>query len=142
MRRGIVAVVACLLATAACGEREKDMNGRDIETVAAEARSYIDQLATAVGTDPEVQQDAITDCVPGQKESGKDLIYNVRVRVEPGALQRVLDDVAPDFEARGWDVRQRGEDEVVFRKDNITMGATIFPDHGLAAVSGSGGCVK
>ncbi|MRK00292.1 hypothetical protein GEV27_02035 [Aeromicrobium sp. S22] len=102
MRRWSAVVLMCLLTMTACGdEEEKDMDGRSIDNVAQEARAFIDELAAAVGTDPAVQQDTITDCVPGQPDSGKDLIYNVRVSVGPGALQRVLDDVAPISRPRG-----------------------------------------
>lgn len=138
----MAAAVACSISCAACAGDRDEKDGRSIDSVAAEARGSIDELAAAVGTDPEVRQDTITDCVPGRRDSGKDLIYDVRVRVEPGALQRLLDEVAPELEAKGWDARQRGDSEVVFRRDNVIMGATVFPDQGLASVSGSGGCVK
>jgi outer membrane murein-binding lipoprotein Lpp len=133
------ATVLCSLLLGGCGSSGPD--GQEVAAKADAARTQITRLAAAVGTDPEVQQDTITDCVPGRKDSGKDLIYNVRVTVERGVLRRVVDHVVPDFEARGWDVRRRGDDEVVFRKDDVTMGATIFADQGLATVSGTGGCV-
>jgi hypothetical protein len=120
-------------------------NGPDEQEVAARAdaaRMQIDRLAAAVGTNPEVRQDTITDCVPGRRDSGRELIYNIRVTVKQGALRRLLDEVAPAFDTKGWDVRRRDDSEVVFQKNTITMGATIFADQGLATVSGSGGCVR
>ena len=143
IRAAALVLVALLTTLTACtSSKEPSVPDRDIETVAAEARTLIDELAGRVGQDPEVQQDTITDCVPGDRDSGKDLIYNVRVTVEPGTLDRVRSDVAEEYEQDGWDVRPRGSDNTVFRKGQVTMGVTVFEDKGLAAVSGSGGCVR
>ena len=139
----LAALTVLLTSLTACTSSEEPaVPDRDIETVAAEARTLIDELAGKVGQSPEVQQDTITDCVPGDRDSGKDLIYNVRVTVEPGTLDRVRSEVAEEYEQDGWDVRPRGSDNTVFRKGQVTMGVTVFEDKGLAAVSGSGGCVR
>ncbi len=137
-----VAVAAAVLVIGGCAGAGDDEVERDIERVAAQARSAIDELAAAVGTDPEVQQDVITDCVPGDKESGKDLVYDVRVKVAGDALAQVRGPVADRYRTEGWDVAERANQNTVFRKDGITMGVTVFPDDGLAAVSGTGGCVR
>ncbi len=135
------AVLSVVMLTAACAS-DQDNVDRDIEQVADEARSLIDELAAQVGTEPEVRQDTITDCVPGDSDSGKDLIYTVRVKVPGDASTRLRDDVAPAYEADGWTVRLRGDTDLQLRRDNVTMGVTVFPDDGLAAVSGTGGCVR
>jgi hypothetical protein len=145
MSRNIV-ITLSLLALAAAGctsEQEKQMQLEErAEQVAAGARTHLDALAREVGTDPEVTQDEITACVPGQRDSGLDLIYNIHVQTEPGAMDRVLTDVAPRYEADGWAVRQRGDNNVVFERDNITMGALFSTDGARATVSGTGGCVR
>lgn len=135
-------MLSAAVVTAACASDKEDDVDRDIEQVADEARSLIDELAAQVGTEPEVRQDTITDCVPGDSDSGKDLIYTVRVKVPGDASTRLRDDVAPAYEADGWTVRLRGDTDLQLRRDNVTMGVTVFPDDGLAAVSGTGGCVR
>lgn len=143
MRRWLPATLMCLITATACGDQEEqDMDGRSIDTVAQETRAFIDDLAAAVGTDPEVRQDTITDCVPGRRDSGKDLIYIVHVTVDGTAIDRLRTQIADRFEADGWVVKRDADASVRFQRGSSTIGATIFPDQGLAAVSGSGGCVK
>ena len=133
-----------LLALAGCGDgQETPMTLEDrAEQAAADARSNMDALADRVGTDPEVTQDELSGCIPGRRDSGLDLIYNIAVTTEPGAMDRVLADVVPDYEADGWTVRQRGSDNIVFERDNVTMGARFSDDGTRATVGGSGGCVR
>jgi hypothetical protein len=112
------------------------------EQVATEARTHMNALAREVGTEPEVTQDEITTCVPGQRDSGLELIYNIAVQTEPGAMERVLTEVAPRYEADGWAVRQRGDDEVVFESDTVLMSSLFSSDGTRATVGGTGGCVQ
>ncbi|MRK00293.1 hypothetical protein GEV27_02040 [Aeromicrobium sp. S22] len=61
-----------LLAPAACSNKEDDMvDIKKAESVAAKARADIDSLAAMVGSDAEVEDDTLTDCVPGDREPGK-----------------------------------------------------------------------
>ena len=135
---------ALALVLVGCGDgRQAPRNVEDrAEQVAADARSNMDALADRVGTDPEVTQDELSGCIPGRRDSGLDLIYNIAVTTEPGAMDRVLADVVPDYEADGWTVRQRGSDNIVFERDNVTMGARFSDDGTRATVGGSGGCVR
>ena len=144
MTRLVITLAALALVLAGCGDgQETPMTLEDrAEQVAADARTHMDALAQRVGTDPEITQDEIVDCIPGQRDSGLDLIYNIAVTTEPGAMDRVLADVVPDYEADGWTVRQRGSDNVVFERDNVTMGARFSDDGTRATVGGSGGCVR
>lgn len=112
------------------------------EQVAADARAHMGTLADRVGTDSEVTQDEIVDCIPGRRDSGLELLHRIVVTTEPGAMDRVLADVVPDYEAEGWRGRQRGSDNIVFERDDVTMGARFSDDGTRATVGGSGGCVR
>lgn len=139
-----LAITTIVLTTmlVACGN-DKENQMRSIDDVASQARRDIDALAAQLGTSPQVKQDVITDCIPGQEDSGKDLIYSVHVTIAPGALNRLKGEIADDLAARGWTVtRGPGPEEVSFAKGSATMGAAVREDLGLADVGGSGGCVK
>ncbi len=112
------------------------------EQVADDARTHIDALAERVGTDPQVTQDVLTDCIPGQRDSGLELIYSIDVTIEPDAMARISSDVAETYRDDGWDVRTRGRDEVVFERAGVTMSAIPAPSAGRASVGGTGGCVR
>lgn len=144
MTRLVITLTALALVLAGCGDgQETPMTLEDrAEQVAADARAHIDALADRVGTDPEVTQDDLTDCIPGRRDSGLELIYSVAVSTQPGAMDRVLTDVVPDYEADGWTVRQRGSNNIGFTKDNITMGVGFADDGTRAVAGGSGGCVR
>ncbi len=57
---------ALALVLAGCGDgQETPMTLEDrAEQVADDARTHIDALAERVGTDPQVTQDVLTDCIP------------------------------------------------------------------------------
>lgn len=135
----MLTALCLLLATAACTTPEDTMKSQ--EEVAAAARAEIDALAAKVGMDPVVKEDTLTDCVPGNDDSGKELIYSLHVKVEAGALGRLRTEIAPQYEADGWTVRQ-DSDGVRFLKGDISMGAKTSDSSAVASVGGSGGCVK
>lgn len=138
------AVLISMAALAACGDKEDEMVDQErVESVAAEARASIDKLAALVGSRPQVQDDVMTDCVPGDRESGTMLSYGVKVSITDDALDRLSSEIADSFEGDGWTVkRETYSNRVRFQRGNATIGATIFPGRGFAVVSGSGGCVK
>jgi len=115
---------------------------------AAEARAYVDDLASRVGTAPQVVQDEMGPCVPGRDDSGIDLSYTVHVTVDETAAERLRGEVAEHFAAEGWEVKvdpvdpERRTVSVRFARDTFTMGANISEAAGRAAVGGSGGCVR
>lgn len=134
-----------LLALAACGSDTEDdvAELKKAESVAAKARTDIDSLGAMVGSGAEVEDDTLTDCVPGDRQSGKMLSYGVRVQVTNDALDRLGTEVADRLEGEGWTVnREISSNRVRFQRGSSTIGATIFPDKGFAIVSGSGGCVR
>lgn len=148
MRRTLVALMLCGIVLSGCG-KEDDMQLRDrAEARATEARAHIDDLAARVGTDPEVVQDELGECVPGQEDSGLDLSYTVHVTVDDGAAERLRGEIAEHYEAQGWKVTRDPQDpaddevSVRFAKDTFTMGANLSPSASRAAVAGSGGCVR
>jgi len=148
MRRTVVALMLCGIVLTGCG-KEDDMDLQErAEARAAEARTYVDDLAARVGTDPEVVQDELGDCVPGQEDSGIDLSYAVHVTVDDTAAERLRGEIADHFAAEGWDVKPdpadpaKDEVSVRFAKGPFTMGANISTTAGRAAVSGTGGCVR
>jgi hypothetical protein len=144
MRRLFTAVaLTCLMTLAACGGKEDDMvDMQKAESVAAKARADIDALAAMVGSEPQVQDDTLTDCVPGDRESGKMLSYGVQVQVADDALEHLASDVSERLAGEGWTVKKDTQsNQVRFQRGSSTIGATIFPDKGFAIVSGSGGCV-
>lgn len=116
-------------------------NRAEVNRVADEARTEIDRLAADVGSVAQVKQDNIGDCVPGDKDSGKDLIYALDLKVAPDALQQVRGPIADRYRADGWTVSARGEENTAFRKDNVTIGVDVF-ENGRAYISGTGGCVE
>lgn len=92
-----------------------------------------------VGTEPDVEQDVITDCVPGDKHSGRTLDYAVRVKIDADAFERLDTEIAARYDADGWTVKHdTGSNRVRFQQGS----ATVFADKGFAVVSGSGGCVE
>jgi hypothetical protein len=138
----VITIIVLGLALGACGDK-KEHQMRTIDEVAAQARRDIDALAARLGSDPEVREDVITDCIPGRKDSGKDLIYTIHVTVKPGALDRLRSEIADELHSDGWTVKEdAGSDSVRFAKGGATMGASVWEDLGKASVGGSGGCVK
>ena len=142
-------VIACITVTAlaACGPKEDSMSQPTAEEVAATARAEVDALAHKLGTDPQVRQDALDDCTPGDRDSGKILSYIVRVQVAEGAIDRLRGEIAEDLAGQGWTVKidtngaaDTGE-SVRFQKGSATLGASVFDRDGYAVVLGSGGCV-
>lgn len=146
MRR-VVALVALLVLVNGCTQ-EDDMDLQErAEARAVEARSHIDDLAARIGAEPpEVRQDKLTDCVPGQEDSGLDLVYTLRVAVDPGAADRLRGEIADHFESEGWQVKRDPDSGTVvsvrFQKDTFTIGAKVSEADGQATVGGSGGCVR
>jgi hypothetical protein len=147
MRRFIITAIVCLAALGACGKQEDGMDQKQVEAVAAEARSDIDALAAQLGTDPVKKQDVLSDCVPGDRDSGKLLMYTVRVTADDSAAGRLRGEISDDFAADGWTVKSEPSgpgvgETVAFQKGSATMSASVFADKGYAVVTGSGGCVK
>jgi hypothetical protein len=136
------AVVIVMMTAAACTSKENTVDMTEVEKVAASARADIDELAGLVGTDPEVVQDVIGDCIPGQDNSGLTLDYAVRVQVTDGASARLESEIADRFAAEGWTVKHdTSSNRVRFQRGSATIGATVFAEKGFAVASGSGGCV-
>ena len=136
-------IIALALILIACASKDQDtVDGRGIDEVANEARSFVDELAKNVGTAPSVAQDVITDCAPGQKDSGKDLIYSVRVDVAADTTERLQGAIRQEYESEGWTASVRKDNDLRLSRDNVTIGATVFADQGVATVSGTGGCVR
>jgi hypothetical protein len=150
MRRTLVALMLCGIVLAGCGKEDgDDMELQErAEARATQARGHVDDLAGRVGTAPQVVQDELGDCVPGQEDSGIDLSYTVHVTVDEGAAERLRGEIADHFAAEGWEVKTDPVDpqnqvvSVRFAKDTFTMGAKVSQESGRAAVGGSGGCVK
>ena len=147
MRRLIMAIVVCGVLIAGCG-KEDDMTVRErAEARAEQARRHIDDLASRVGTAPQVVQDELASCDPSTDE-GLDLIYIVHLTADDGSVERLQGEVAEHFAADGWEVerapgdRERQIVSVRFAKDTFTMGAEISERTGKVVVSGSGGCVS
>jgi hypothetical protein len=145
-RAAAIAVLIAVLTTAlgGCGsdgEEGSPMEADQVEQVAREARGYIDQVAAALGRDPEVKQDTITDCVPGDSDSGKSLIYAVHVQTQ-GDKESLLASLREDWEAQGWSVEAGGSTDVALSKDRYSIAVTISDQTGRAAVIGGGGCVE
>lgn len=115
------------------------------EARAADARTHIDDLAARVGQTTEVLTDELIDCVPGQDDSGMDLVYQLGVETE-GDPERIIGDVVEQMAGEGWEARRRpsdsGEVVVTFAKDGFSMSAGISTSSGRGTVSGSGGCVR
>ena len=109
--------------------------------VAQEARGYVDELAGMVGSNPRVLQDVLTNCVPGDKSSGKELIYFVGVSTKTGAKARLLGEIRAEWESRGWTARTGGATDLRLQKGSFSIGAEISPEDGRASVGGGGGCV-
>ena len=148
MRRTLTALMLCGIVLAGCG-KEDDMDRQERAEVRAEqARAHIDDLAARLGTDPQVVQDEMGDCVPGQEDSGLDASYTVHVTIDAGAAERLRGEIADHFAAEGWEVKRDPQDSdgdevsVRFAKDTFTMGANLSESAGKAAVGGSGGCVR
>jgi hypothetical protein len=143
VRFAAIAVLAFLLG--GCGS-----DGPDKQEVAARAdaaRTQIDRLAAAVGTVPQTKQDVVSDCVPGDRDSGQMLLYTIRVTVDANAADRLRGEVSDDLATEGWTVKPEPSgpgvgETVAFQKGNATMSASVFADKGYAVVTGSGGCVR
>lgn len=146
MRRSMVlTMVAALLLMTACNEEDEMGLQERAEERAAEARAHVDDLANRVGETGEVLMDELTDCVPGQEDSGIDLVYKLRVQTE-GDPEQLLDDVSGQMASEGWQVKRDpaadGTVSARFGKDGFSMSARVSTSSGLATVSGSGGCVQ
>lgn len=127
-----------------CSEDEVQLQER-AEARAAEARAHVDDLAARVGPTTEVLTDELIDCIPGQEDSGIDLVYQLGVDTE-GDPEQIISDVSDLMTDEGWKVKRdpdsNGSVKVRFSKDGFSMGARISTTSGLATVSGSGGCVQ
>lgn len=145
MRRIVAVMLVALACASGCqGGEDMDIKQR-AEARAVEAREHIDGLADQLGSGKAVLQDDIGPCEPGD-DSGLDLVYVLRVPVEPGAADRLRGEIADALEADGWTVRrdadQGNEVSVRFLRDTFSMGAVVDESVGFASVSGSGGCVR
>jgi hypothetical protein len=135
-------LVIAAMTVSACTGKENTVDMTNAEKVAVQARSAIDELAALVGSNPEVLDDTLTDCTPGDRDSGKILSYGVRVQVTDGAFTRLESEIADRFAAEDWTVKPSpSSNRVRFQRGSATIGATIAPEKGFAVVSGSGGCV-
>lgn len=141
----VLTMVAALLLMTACNEEDEMGLQERAEERAAEARAHVDDLANRVGETGEVLMDELTDCVPGQEDSGIDLVYKLRVQTE-GDPEQLLDDVSGQMASEGWQVKRDppadGTVSARFGKDGFSMSARVSTSSGLATVSGSGGCVQ
>lgn len=137
-------LMALLMATG-CGKEDEMKLQERAEARAAEARAHIDDLAARVGQTTEVLMDELIDCIPGQDDSGIDLIYQLGVDTE-GDPEQIIDAVVEDMAGAGWDARRRPTDPgtvvALFAKDGFSMSARISTESGLATITGSGGCVQ
>lgn len=142
-----VLLAVSLAGTAACNGSED--SGMSVEEraneQAVEVRQQVDDLAALVGSNPQVRQDEIGACEPGDDE-GLLLSYYVGVDVEPGSAERIRGEVAERYEAEGWTIRRdppaNGEVSTRFLKGTFSLGAHINEEVGKATVGGSGGCVR
>jgi hypothetical protein len=143
-RRATVVALLVVLSTAGCGGDTggADVDGTDMDEIAQETRGYVDDLAGMVGEDREVVQDTVTDCVPGDRDSGKEVLYNLQVSTGPGAKERLLGEIREAWESRGWTAEPGGAVDLRLSKDPFRMGATISSDGSRASVGGSSGCVE
>lgn len=145
MKRIVTVMLVALAFAGGCqGGEDMDIAQR-AEDRAAEARGHIDDLADRLGPDKEVLTDDIGPCEPGDDE-GLDLVYSLRVPVDPGAADLLRGEIADELESEGWAVRRdadQGEEvSVRFLRGTFSMGAIVDESAGLASVSGSGGCVR
>lgn len=141
----LAAMLVALIFASGC-QRGEDMDiAQRAEARAVEARGYVDDLADQLGSDKEVLADDIGPCEPGDDE-GLDLVYSLRVPVEPGSADRLRGEIADGLESDGWTVRrdadQGSEVSVRFLRGIFSMGAIVDESAGLASASGSSGCVK
>jgi hypothetical protein len=139
----VCALSACGAGSDTEGSGGSQVDGADsgqVEEVAAEARGYIDEVVAALGQDPEVRQDTLTDCVPGDTDSGQELIYAVHVTTE-GAKDAILESLREDWVGRGWSAEPGGAVDLQLQKDTYSIAVTISETSGRAAVIGGGGCV-
>lgn len=144
-----ITIVVLSSATSACSTKDDSMTGEQrIQEVAAAARADIDALAAQIGTDPEITQDDIGDCTPGNSNSGQSLSYGVHVTVEDPqtAVDPLRGEISDQLAADDWAVTpdstgspNTGE-TVLFQKYATTMGASIFMEKQYASIGGSGGC--
>jgi len=146
----LLALGLAVLVLAGCqsdAEREADLERR-VEERAAQSRELIDDLAARVGTSPEVRQDEVADCVPGQDDSGRQPTYTVGVTIHPDAVARLTGEIADDLAADGWTVKRDPVDpenkvvSVRFAKDVFTMGVRISEETKVATVGGSSECIR
>lgn len=141
-------VLVLVLAASGCSQKEDAMDVREqAEERASAARSHIDSLADRLGTQREVLQDEIGDCVPGQSDSGLDLSYVVRVVFDDAPQDSTVEEIISQLVDDGWSA-ERGraaagnEMQIRFRKAPFVMTAMIRNSDGEATVVGSGGCVQ
>lgn len=137
--RVLVFAAVALTLSSCTDDPEETMKSQ--EEVATAARAEVDALAARLGTNPVVKQDVLTDCVPGNNDSGKELIYTLHIEVEPGALDRLKGEIAHEYEANGWTVRQ-DSDGASFDKDETSIGSIADNNDTVASVFGSGACVE
>lgn len=148
MRRAVLATAIIALTIAGCGKEDGMESDKQVQERAVALRTHIDDLAERVGTAPQVVQDEVGDCVPGDEDSGSEPTYTVHVTVDEGTADRLRGEIAEHFDARGWQVKHDpvdpGDREVTvrFAKGPFTMGASVNETAGRASVGGSGGCVR
>jgi hypothetical protein len=69
--------------------------------------------------------------------------YITKVRTQGDAARLVRADIVPAMESAGWVVKEGpGEGRWRFARDGYILGIGLFPDDGLASVSGSSPCVQ
>ncbi len=149
MRLTLIAIAACALVLSGCSKEEDGMElEQRAEARAVELRALVDDLASRVGTDPEVKQDAKPYCEPGQEDSGLNPTYTVHVSTDDTSAARLTGEVADQLEADGWTVkrdpvdRETQEVRVRFAKGEFNLGVLISQEAARASVGGSGGCVR
>ena len=138
-------MLVALVFASGCQRGEEMDISQSAEARAVEARGQVDGLADRLGSGREVLIDDIGPCQPGDDE-GLDLVYSLRVPVEPGAADRLRGEIADELESDGWTVRRDADEgsevSVRFLRGTFSMGAIVDESVGLASVGGSGGCVR
>ncbi len=145
VRAVVVAVAALMVVTACDGGQEGEMGVKErAADRAVEVRATVDALAALLGTRPEVKQDELIPCEPGDRES-LEPVYIVHVPIEAGTLDRVRGEIADRYAADGWTVRRDAANgdsvSTRFLKGSSTVGVRVNEAVGNAVVGGSGGCV-
>ena len=104
-------------------------------------RAELDPLIALVGEVTEVTGDGPLACDPGNDSAGFASTYQVRLRAEPGALQKLTSQIAPEMKAKGWRVEQsarQDEGNWYFRRDGFALMVFVGATAGDTAATAGG----